>query len=91
MIENSIATFEVPDLLLQAVVAMAIGGLIGLEREKESSNKYAGLRRLALLCGSSFVMFTMLRLVDTHSCSHLFGTCAGYRIIDHLYSVYRSA
>ncbi|AUX08269.1 Mg2+ transport system protein [Halalkaliarchaeum desulfuricum] len=47
--------FDVPEVLLQFLVAFAIGGLIGLEREKEEE-KYAGLRTLALLCGSGPVI-----------------------------------
>lgn len=47
--------FDVHEVLLQFLVAFAIGGLIGLEREKEEE-KYAGLRTLALLCGSGPVI-----------------------------------
>ncbi|RQG88090.1 MgtC/SapB family protein [Natrarchaeobius halalkaliphilus] len=50
------AVFEVPELLQQVVIAIAIGGLIGIEREKESTDKFAGLRTLALLCGAGPVM-----------------------------------
>ncbi|TYT60265.1 MgtC/SapB family protein [Natrialba swarupiae] len=56
MIEDVIAIFEVPELLQQVVIAIAIGGLIGIEREKEPSDKFAGLRTLALLCGAGPVM-----------------------------------
>lgn len=49
---EALSVFEVPELLLQSVIAFAIGGLIGIEREKEGE-KYAGLRTLALLCGSA--------------------------------------
>lgn len=56
MFEDAMTLLEVPEVLLQTVIAIAIGGLIGLEREKESSDKYAGLRTLALLCGSGPVM-----------------------------------
>ncbi|RQH02659.1 MgtC/SapB family protein [Natrarchaeobius oligotrophus] len=56
MIEDVIAVFEVPELLQQVVIAIAIGGLIGIEREKEPSDKFAGLRTLALLCGAGPVM-----------------------------------
>ncbi|PSQ50413.1 MgtC/SapB transporter [Halobacteriales archaeon SW_7_65_23] len=44
--------FEVPTLLVQVVIAIATGGLIGLERERLPERKYAGLRTLALLCGA---------------------------------------
>lgn len=51
--------FTVSDLLMQVVVAIAIGGLIGLERERDSSRKFAGLRTLALLCGAGpIVVYT---------------------------------
>lgn len=42
---------NIPALLIQVGVAIAIGGLIGLEREKEP-RKFAGVRTLALLCGA---------------------------------------
>ncbi|WP_247728806.1 MgtC/SapB family protein [Halovivax limisalsi] len=42
----------VPDLLGQVLVAIATGGLIGLERERLPRRKYAGLRTMALLCGA---------------------------------------
>ena len=48
--------FEVPTLLVQVVVAIATGGLIGLERERLPARKYAGLRTLALLCGAGPVV-----------------------------------
>lgn len=51
-----LGVFEVPILLEQVVIAIAIGGLIGLEREKESQDKFAGLRTLALLCGAGPVI-----------------------------------
>ncbi|WP_243641418.1 MgtC/SapB family protein [Natrarchaeobius halalkaliphilus] len=56
MIQDIMAVFEVPELLQQVVIAIAIGGLIGIEREKESTDKFAGLRTLALLCGAGPVM-----------------------------------
>lgn len=42
----------VPDLLVQVVFAIAVGGLIGVERERRPARKFAGLRTLALLCGA---------------------------------------
>lgn len=42
---------NVPELLIHVAVAIAIGGLIGLEREKE--DKFAGVRTLSLLSGSA--------------------------------------
>jgi len=48
--------FQVPPLLAQVVIAIATGGLIGLERERLPERKYAGLRTLALLCGAGPVM-----------------------------------
>jgi len=39
-------------LFVQVLVAIATGGLIGLERERRPERKYAGLRTLALLCGA---------------------------------------
>ncbi len=56
MIDQVTNTFNVPVLLQQVAVAVAIGGLIGLEREKEKEDKFAGLRTLALLCGAGPVM-----------------------------------
>lgn len=44
--------FDVPPLLVQVLVAIAMGGLIGLERERRSTRKFAGLRTMALLCGA---------------------------------------
>lgn len=44
-------TFAVPPLLAQVAVAIAIGALIGLERERRERRKFAGLRTMALLCG----------------------------------------
>ncbi|TYL36511.1 MgtC/SapB transporter [Natronococcus pandeyae] len=42
----------VPVLLVRVFVAIATGGLIGLERERRPTRKFAGLRTLALLCGA---------------------------------------
>lgn len=44
--------FEVPSLLVLVTIAIATGGLIGLERERRPDRKFAGLRTLALLCGA---------------------------------------
>lgn len=41
----------VPVLLLHVAIAIATGGLIGMERERRPERKFAGLRTLALLCG----------------------------------------
>ncbi len=43
--------FAVPDLLVQVLIAIAIGGLIGLERER--LDKFAGVRTMALLAGTA--------------------------------------
>ncbi len=43
---------SVPELLAKVLVAIATGGLIGLERERQPTRKFAGLRTLALLCGA---------------------------------------
>ena len=51
MIEMLVDPFDIPPLFPQVALAIAIGGLIGLEREKEPG-KFAGLRTLAILCGS---------------------------------------
>ena len=42
----------VPELLRETLIALAIGALIGLERENTEEKKYAGLRTLTLLCGA---------------------------------------
>ena len=42
--------FTVPPLLARVGIAIAIGALIGLERERRQSRKFAGLRTMALLC-----------------------------------------
>jgi uncharacterized membrane protein (DUF4010 family) len=54
--QDVLGVFDVPLLLEQVIIAIAIGGLIGLEREKESQDKFAGLRTLALLCGAGPVV-----------------------------------
>lgn len=46
-----IEPIAVSELLVQVLVAIATGGLIGLERERRPTRKFAGLRTLALLCG----------------------------------------
>ncbi|MDY6766233.1 MAG: MgtC/SapB family protein [Candidatus Nanohaloarchaea archaeon] len=38
--------------LQNVVLAFALGALVGLERERAPENKYAGLRTLAILCGT---------------------------------------
>lgn len=55
---------NVPELLFQVVVAIAIGGLIGLEREKEDARKFAGVRTMALLCGAAPVMVYIAELAE---------------------------
>jgi len=57
--------FEVPPLLVQVLIAIATGGLIGLERERLPARKYAGLRTLALLCGAGPVVVTVGQLEDS--------------------------
>lgn len=42
---------SVPQLVMEVFLAMAMGGLIGLEREHTPERKYAGLRTLTLLAG----------------------------------------
>ena len=59
--------FNIPIILQQVIIAVAIGGLIGLEREigeADSSEKFAGLRTLALLCGAGPVMVYYTDLVE---------------------------
>lgn len=51
MLEGWVEAFEITAMFQQVVIAFAIGGLIGLEREKEPG-KFAGLRTLAILCAS---------------------------------------
>ena len=63
MMEGLFEPFQVPVLFQQVVVAIAIGGLIGLEREKET-RKFAGLRTLALLCGSAPVIVYLEALTE---------------------------
>lgn len=62
--ESIFTVFEVPSLLQQVLIAIAIGGLIGLEREKESENKLVGLRTLALLCAAGPVIVYYAQLSD---------------------------
>lgn len=59
-----IDALSVPDVLVQVAVAIAIGGLIGAEREKKP-DKYVGLRTLALLCGSAPPVVAVSRLAET--------------------------
>lgn len=42
---------EISPLLWQVAIAIATGSLIGLERERRSERKFAGLRTMAILCG----------------------------------------
>lgn len=51
MLDGWVGAFEITSLFQQVVIAFAIGGLIGLEREKEPG-KFAGLRTMAILCAS---------------------------------------
>jgi len=44
-----LTALPVPEFLAELLFAIAIGGLIGIERENEPSRKYAGVRTLALL------------------------------------------
>jgi uncharacterized membrane protein (DUF4010 family) len=57
--------FEIPPLLVQVVLAIATGGLIGLERERLPDRKYAGLRTLALLCGAGPVVVFLGQMEDS--------------------------
>lgn len=43
----------IPELLLEALMAIAVGGLVGLERENTPEKKYAGVRTLSLLGGAA--------------------------------------
>lgn len=42
----------VPELLMEVAMAIAVGGLIGMEREHTEEEKYAGVRTLSLLAGA---------------------------------------
>lgn len=44
-----LTALPLPEFLAELLFAIAIGGLIGIERENEPSRKYAGVRTLALL------------------------------------------
>lgn len=57
-----IETLGIPRLLIHVAVAIAIGGLIGLEREKEDARKFAGVRTMALLCGAAPVVVHLAEL-----------------------------
>lgn len=41
-----------PEILQQVVVALALGALVGIERERTPERKYAGIRTLSILSGS---------------------------------------
>lgn len=56
--------FAVPELLINVLVAIATGGLIGLERERLPTRKYAGLRTLALLCGAGPIVVYVAQWED---------------------------
>ena len=58
MVDVTAMPLDVPTLFEQVVIALAIGGLIGLEREKEPG-KFAGLRTLALLCAAGPLFVTI--------------------------------
>ena len=49
---DALEAFTVPPLLVQVGIAVALGALVGLERERRPSRKFAGLRTMALLCGA---------------------------------------
>lgn len=49
----------IPPLLIQVVIAVAMGGLIGLERERSPTRKFAGLRTMALLCGAGPIVVSI--------------------------------
>lgn len=59
-------SFEVPPLLIQVVLAIAMGGLIGLERERTPSRKYAGLRTMALLCAAGPIVVYIGAIENPH-------------------------
>lgn len=42
----------VPGVLQHTVVAIALGALVGIERERVPERKYAGIRTLSILCGA---------------------------------------
>lgn len=58
-------TLDLSNLLIQVTVAIAAGGLIGLERERRPTRKYAGLRTLALLCGTGPIVVAVAIEADT--------------------------
>ena len=59
-----IEALGVPELLIRTLVAVAIGGLIGLERE-QAPRKFAGLRTLALLCGAAPITVHLSEVAET--------------------------
>ncbi|MFB6113368.1 MAG: MgtC/SapB family protein [Halodesulfurarchaeum sp.] len=55
----------VPELLQEVLIAMALGALIGIERERRSG-KYAGLRTLTILAGSGPAIVYYADVVHHH-------------------------
>lgn len=53
---------DIPDLLVQVAIAIATGALIGLERERRTERKFAGLRTMALLSAAGPIIVEIARI-----------------------------
>lgn len=53
---------EIPELIARVAIAVAIGALIGVEREQREQRKFAGLRTLALLGGAGPVAVAITQI-----------------------------
>lgn len=59
-----VASLPVPEFLAELLFAIAIGGLIGIERENEPNRKYAGIRTLALLAAGGPAIVALMEMLS---------------------------
>lgn len=61
---NTLVEF-IPELFEQIIIALAIGGLIGLERESAPTKKYAGIRTITLIAISGPVAVKISKIMNS--------------------------
>lgn len=74
-----------PEVVIEILMALAVGGLIGLEREHTDHKKYAGFRTLALLAGIAPGIVTVAEQTGSNIFTALYLLFAGFLSLGVIY------
>lgn len=74
-----------PEVVIEILMALAVGGLIGLEREHTDHKKYAGFRTLALLAGIAPGIVTVAERTGSNTFTALYLLFVGFLSLGVIY------